>query len=142
MGSRGENERSTPQSLERLDRILRTGVDVLVGAELQRQVLLGGVGTENGNLVAHLPSVLNRHMTQTTNTLDSYQAPLFDVHLPNGVEDGQPCAKQRRGLSRVHVFGDGNRRLGAKQDVLRVAPIAAGSVVYSIAACLEESAAT
>lgn len=139
VGSGDDNQVSTTQLLQSLGGVLLASVDVVGGAELRGEVLLGGVAGES-NLFeklleqfpafqrlentygseTHFSGILYSQMTKASETLDGHRASRRDLHLSHGVEDGDTSTKKRSSLDGVDALRNSDSGFDTEENVFGV----------------------
>lgn len=120
MRIRRHNQRGTSQLLQRLPRGTLRRVNVLVGTEFARKLLLVSTSRDGDSAIAELVGELHAQVAETAQPFDRNRLAGADTLLSDRVEDGHACAELGRVLGCVDAFGDAHAGFGAEVDVLGV----------------------
>lgn len=78
-------------------------------------------------------------MTKTAEALNGDRVAVDNVHLADGVEDGDTGAEEGSGFGGVELFGNGDGGLGAESGVFSISTVPGDAVDLLVVAGLEES---
>ena len=117
---RADNHRRTTKLLQGFGLLLTAASDVVHGAEILSELLLGPAGAERYDSITHLVGILKSQMAEPTKSLNSDSFASIDFHLAHGIEDRDTCAEEGSGLSRVDFGWDFDDRFGPEDAVFLV----------------------
>jgi hypothetical protein len=140
VGRSDRDERSTSQLLQLLSHVGSLGIDVIGRAEFHGKLLLAGPTRKSNGTETHLPAVLDRKMSQTTQALHGDDFASRDIHPPNAVEHGHAGTEQWSRFSCINAFRDADACFGSYGGVLSISAFAKHSVDCLVVAELELTA--
>ena len=113
--------RAAQRALQLGDRVVLGGIDDHVGAELLRQLELGVVDVDRGDVEAHRLGVLHRHVAEPADAGDRHPVAGLAVEHLEALVDGHAGAQHRRDLGEAD----------ARRQVADVAGIGAARTPHS-----------
>ena len=120
---RGQDQVDPAERQQRLARVARGAVDVVVGAELARQRLLLGPASHGHGLEAELDGELHAEVTEAADPEHGHPVTAPRAAAPQRVERRDAGTQQRGGFLGREAVGHRGQTGGAHEHVVRVAPV-------------------
>jgi hypothetical protein len=140
-GRRDENDLGTAEGLQSLGGVGSRVVDVVVGAELLRQLRLVRATGNRDDLEPHVPGVLHAQMTQAAYTDHSDKITSLCWCVSQRAERRQPCAQQRRRIDRRQRVRDRHKAAGLCDHHFGIAAVMMNAAKFLVPAVHEIAAA-
>ncbi len=114
---------SAPQILQRRSNRGGRAVDIMMGAELSGEAILVRPASDCHDLEAHAPRELHGQMSEAPDADNGDEVAGACGRVAERAEGRQSRAEQRSSVFRGETIGDRHEAAGAREHVLRVAPI-------------------
>ena len=122
-GHRGQDRRGAAEGLQGVGHVGAGGIDVVMGAERPRLLLLVRAAGDRHGLEPHPAGELHAEMAEAADAEDGDEVARTGAALAQRVEGGDARAEQRRGVLRGQVVRDRGQRALRHHDVVGVAAV-------------------